>query len=235
MLKGVLITGGSGLLLYSKEIVSFSKPTSLIAGILTAMLEKAYNDTSCFVSFIEYENLCICFATHPTNRTTCIILCDPSDGQEFGGIIAQEILALFLEVFGEEEKDQSGKEHSSFNERIAEAYKNALQPALSNLASKRGIEGVVIVAGDIFYASDNRDKVAVSANWDALQAVCGEMMTSIGDVSNLITWSGNKRMIIKPIDRATLIIALKPNADFTKCMNAVNESTVLLQKILSLS
>eukprot|EP00475_Leptophrys_vorax_P024258 TRINITY_DN3343_c0_g1_i1.p1 TRINITY_DN3343_c0_g1~~TRINITY_DN3343_c0_g1_i1.p1 ORF type:complete len:241 (-),score=59.57 TRINITY_DN3343_c0_g1_i1:210-932(-) len=237
MLKLLMITSSSGLLLYSKEFYNFPKPPRMYAGILTAMLEKGNYETGFNVQFIEYSNLSICFCT-TKNKITCTVIYDSSDGHEFGQIVTQAVLSTFIEVYSEEFKVGSGAggDFSSFNDKIPETFRNCVEPALYILASKRGIDNVVLISeNQIFSTGETLDKVGVLGNWGALAGVTTEIMSAANDSPYLITLhNDNKRLVIRTIDKSTLVVSFKSGLNYSKLSENVEEAASLLAKILAL-
>jgi len=177
-------------------------------------------------------------STNAKNKITCAVICDASDGQEFGQIVTQSVLSTFVDTYSDEFKFSTGVgyDFSSFNDKISEAFRSCVQPALDSLALKRGIENVVLISDNtIFSTGETLDRVGVLGNWEALANVTSEIMSAAGDSPYLVTLQNdNKRLVVRTIDKSTLVVSFRTNLNYAIVSANIEEAASLLAKILAL-
>ncbi len=98
MLRNVLLISSSGIVLFSKEFIKAVSQPGLIGGLVMAMLDFSSQRVGVPVSYIALSTVGVSVQTHVHARVTCALFHDLSDGQDFGKLIATEILSAFTAV-----------------------------------------------------------------------------------------------------------------------------------------
>jgi len=183
MLRNLLIVSSSGIVLFQKDFGTALSQPRLLGGLITAMLKASVIRTGLPVSLIEMSGIAVSIATDTKYKVSCSLFYEKTDGAEFGRLLASEILRAFVEEYAAQLAQISAnlKDFSGFNQRISEAIRHAIRPALSLLVSKRGINMALVVSGDaILHATQEVDRVGVVANLESLYGVSQDINTGSG-------------------------------------------------------
>jgi hypothetical protein len=261
MLHTVIFISGSGIVLFVKEFIDSSlkvkrqltnnstkrcSETHLfcflssfqpgqLGGILTAMLKFSIQRTGLPVSYIELESTGV--AICGSDRLTCVVFHDSSDGAEFGRLMAQELLFSFTNSYSSELQDSkvnSPDLFSEFNGKIASIIRNSTRPVIDALADQKGISLVLLTTSDhIVHSTSEVDNLAVLANHQALLNVATDLMAAQNDVPLSLTLKARKTtLFVQRIERATLVVVYKNSVDIAALQKEIDKTAHLLRKVL---
>ena len=123
MLHAVIIITASGLILFQKEFallpsssaapssiplssashsspsyLSLSSKSGQLAGIITAVINFSLSRLGGQVSYIECDHVGVALHVHPASKVTCAVFHQVQDGEDFGRLVARELLQSFANV-----------------------------------------------------------------------------------------------------------------------------------------
>jgi len=241
MLRNLLLISTSGIVLYSKEFVRAVAKPRLIGGLVTAMLDFAEQRTGLPVSYIELSTVGVSMVTNKNARVTCALFYDIEDGQEFGQLLAQEILHAFVQTYSspnEEKISATGADDfSGFNMKISETIRNSIKPVLDNLAQQRGIQLALLISGDsIAHSTHDVDKIGILANIQALLSVGSDIMTAKNDApQRIILKDDRSTVVLIRIESTSLVVVVKNSIKHELYDADIDAASKLLQKVLLMS
>ena len=238
MLRGLFFIHSSGLLLFYKEFSRGgveTKPT-MLGGIVTAMMDFAVTKTGLPVSFIQLESLAVSIA-RKEGKVICAVFMDLSDGEEFGSLLANQLLRSFLDSYGIELENKGVSDvdiFKEFNAKIAEVIRMSVIPVLQQLQHTKGIEQAFLVSGDqVFQFEGKIDSLSLLATHNALLARTSELMAAHHDSPLSITLNNAMTTVcVQRIEHASLIVVSAKNVDRTPRDLATASAAILLRKVL---
>lgn len=238
MLRGLFFIHSSGLLLFYKEFSrggAETKPT-MLGGIVTAMMDFAAAKTGLPVSFIQLESLAVSIV-RKEGKVICAVFMDLSDGEEFGSLLANQLLRSFLDSYSIELENKGVSDvdiFKEFNAKIAEVIRMSVVPVLQQLQHTKGIEQAFLVSGDqVFQFEGKIDSLSLLATHNALLAKTSELMAAHHDSPAAITLKGPINTVcVHRIDHASLIVVSAKACDRTRRDVAVSSAATLLRKVL---
>jgi hypothetical protein len=241
MLKNIIVVSSSGLVLFSKEYETSVSQPRLIGSLLTAITEFSKNVAGMPVSYIQLKGVAVTIVA--TFDISCAIFHDPTDGPEFGKLIATQILSTFISTYSKDLRNNIGtnlKDFEDFQFKIPEAIRSAIAPTLAKLQDCRGIQLAVLVTSDsqVTYTTKDIDQIGFKANLQALKSVANDIMTAAGDTANQV-WldpTPSVRILVQRMSnkQGTLVVKCtnnRPNVEFAKCQEAINEAILTLNNV----
>jgi len=239
MLRNVLLISSSGIVLFSKEFIKAVTQPGMIGGLVAAMLDFSTQRVGIPVSYIALSTVGVSIQTNVNARVTCALFHDINDGQDFGKLIATEILNAFISMYSaqlEEKTPNAVDSYSDFHLKITEVIRNSVRPVLESLAEQRGIDLCVLTSGDsVMHATGDIDKLGVLANHQALWGSATDIMASKNDVVSGITLKGlQTTTVLKRLERSSLIVMYSNNVNSGVCDNEISKAARLLGRILNM-
>eukprot|EP00474_Spongospora_subterranea_P000689 CRZ01147.1 hypothetical protein [Spongospora subterranea] len=239
MLRNLIIVSSSGIVLYSKDFTSVLSQPRLLGGLITAMLKASVIRTGFPVSLIELKSIAVAVQSDTKCKVSCSLFYDKSDGPAFGRLLALEILSAFVQQYSSQLVQISAnlKDFSGFNNKIGDAIRSSIRPALDMLTSVHGIQTALIISGDtLLYSTHEVDKVGVVANLDALFGIASDIMSAQHDLPVHMSFHNqNSRIVLLSVDRSILVVSCKAAIDARKLDYEINKTALLLQKLLVLN
>jgi len=241
MLRNLLLISSSGIVLYSKEFIKAVAKPGLIGGLITAMLDFSEQRTGLPVSYIELATVGVSVVRDKGARVTCALFYDREDGQEFGQLIASEILRAFVQTYSspnEEKISATGAEDfSGFNMRISETIRNSVRPVLDTLQQQRGILLAVLISGDtITHSTYDVDKIGILANIQALLGVATDIMTAKNDLPVRLTLKSERNTVfLIRLEGTSLVVVTKNSVKHDLYEPEIDNAAKLLRQVLIMS
>jgi len=239
MLRNVLIVSHSGIVLFTKEFIKVANKGGLIGQLVTAMLEFSILRVGIPVSYIALSNVGVAIHSNAGARVTCVLFFDITDGEDFGKLIAGEILNAFVSTYDStlEEKKISPDAFNDFGQKLTEIIRNSVRPVLDNLQQQRGIECCVLVHGDNILHSTQADvdKLMLMANHQALLGAATDIMASKNDITLGITLKGARTTtVLRRIERASLLVLYSNAVNSARSDAEINKAARILSRVLNM-
>jgi len=251
MLRNALILSASGLLLFSKEFVNAaSQPPRLLGSVLVAMLEKAKQTTALNLSYMEFAGrIAISIVGNSSRSVFCVLFHDREDGEEFGGLLATEILSAFLANYQNDLKSIGLNQNAfqDFQFQLGAIIRDTGRPVLDNLNRNRAVVQALLVKEDprvgdssIAYATGEVDQFGVIANLKPLLSCALDCMSINQDSANSIwlesTPTRASRILIHKIGFGTcLVVQFSMRFQPQQYQQDVQRAVSLLSKVSLIS
>jgi len=243
MLRNVLIVSLTGNVYFTKEFFKSGSreplSASMLARLVTAMIAFSTHRVGVPVAYVALTNVGVAIQINSGSRLVCAVFHDIADGEDFGKLLAGELLSAFIAQYDQqlEEKNVSPDTFADFGMKIAEIVRSSVRPVLDNLQQQKGIECCVLTSSDTLLHSTaaDIDKLSLLANHQALLGAATDLMATKNDVSLSVTLKGARSTIImRRIERCSLVVLYNNNVNTVRCDNEINKSARLLQRILNM-
>ena len=166
------------------------------------------------------------------------------DGEEFGKLIATELVESFCQEYGEilSSKPKHGglnhKRFDGFESKIATAIKNSVSPVLEFLQSQKSINLALLYTSDQLLPHNHRvDAISFVAEYRSLKFHTKQLMELVKDSdSQVIIQCGNdSTVIIKKIyGNAQLVVSANQSNDRSNTMKVIEKYSKILSSLLKL-
>jgi len=152
------------------------------------------------VSYLETPSAALSITTDQKTGVLCAIIHSNEDTNEFGQLIAKEILRTFLETYPQADYNGLQKsQFSSFGAKIVDCIKRVADSILHNLSSIDGIDACLLVYEDgteSISSGTLEDNFSVIANFRALLRVaCQLMQEQKGDAPDFMLLEMGERLV----------------------------------------
>ncbi|GBG31107.1 Hypothetical Protein FCC1311_073282 [Hondaea fermentalgiana] len=248
MLRNVLVISSSGLLLFSKEFVNAAEQPRLLGSVITAMLEKAKQTTGLQLSYMEFSKLAITIVGNEPKTVFCVLFHDCDDGEEFGKLLATEILGAFLNNYRNDLKSIGLNQNAfqDFQFQLSSVIQDTGRPVLDELKRNRAVVLALLVKEDprvgdscISYSTGEVDQFGVLANLKPLISAATDIMSLRQDSANAVwlesTPTRASRLLVQKVVVGTyLVIQFSMRFDHAHYEGEVVRATRLLEKVCML-
>jgi len=180
MLRSLIIMGKSGIVVFEKSWDKQETVSQKWGGLISSILEFSVQSVGYPVSYFETPSAALSITTDQKTGVICAIIHSNEDSNEFGQLIAKEILRTFLETYPL--ADYNGLQKSQFagfGAKIVDCIKRVADSILHNLSAIDGIEASLLVYDDgteSISAGTLEDNFSVIANFRALLRVACQLM-----------------------------------------------------------
>jgi len=128
------------------------------------------------ISYIELQNVAVTVIVDDESQLICSIFHDVSDGQEFGLLVAQQVVSKFIHEFGRKFTISDVPKYKNLTTKMPELFKNAVNPLLTKLSKVRGIKSAYLIVGSqsANFTSTTTD-LSMTANLRVLTSACTDL------------------------------------------------------------
>lgn len=237
MLRNLIIVSHAGLVLYSKEFVRGVGNPNMVGGLIVAMSTFSQQRTGLPASYIELSSVSVSICESTTHKVRCALFYDSSEGQDFGAVIARELLQEFIGTYGQQGKISNLTDFSGFNVKVSETIRNSVRPVLEDLQLERGINMCMLTSGEqIVHATDEVDRISVLANVQALMGMAQDVMAQKQDVPQQMTFRGARTTIhLVRLRESNLVVVSKNSISPELCQRSIDKAAKLLLKVISMA
>ena len=215
-----------------------------------AMLEKSKQTTGLQLSYMEFSTLAVSIIGNEVKSVFCVTFYDISDGEEFGSLMASEVLKTFLNMYQSELTKSGGLNPNLFQDfqfNLGGIIRDASKPVLDDLSRNRAVAKVLLVKEDprvgdsaIIHATGEVDQFGVLANLKPLASTATDIMALRHDTATTV-WlesspSRASRVLVRRIVKGTYLVAqFSKRFDFSHYCNELDKATRLLEKVCTMS
>jgi len=205
-------------------------------GLIRATYEYSSQSVGFPVSYLETPSAALSITTDQRTGVLCAIIHSNEDTDEFGELIAKEILRTFLETYPQVDfsKAITNKgQFSSFGPKIVDCIKRVPESILHNLSFINGIEACLLVYDDgteSISSGTLGDNFSVIANFRALLRVAIQLMQEQKDDAPdfMLLEMGERLVYVHRIkSMASLVtLCLKKKKKSSESENEANEVAI---------
>lgn len=244
MLRSVLITSSSGMVLFQKEWVKLvakgQDMSRLIGGLVTTIQEFSRQNAGMPVAYIEFEMLAVSMYIDGRTGLICTLFHDKQDGAPFGRLVAKQIVVSFVEEFKLRSSEDVSKvfnvsKFNVFQTRIADVIASSVKPLMQQLQRLRGVKAALVVHADdsVHYAGQLEDDLGMVANMQALMTLSNALMQGSGDLTSLVSMEMTEHFVcIYKIGESTLVTIVRNNIAREEYNASVQETIQLVSQVL---
>merc|ERR1719461_964852 len=237
MLYNVILFSKAGMTVFQKEFIPNDKiKPRIFTGIITAMNKKTANilpfGSPC--CYLEFDNISLSIVQNTKYSINCLLLYSKVCGEEFGKLIATELVESFCSEFGDEiiklkKSDKIGEDEKHFKEfenKIAPAIKNSISPILEFLQSQKDINIAMLISSDQLLPHNHRvDAISFVSEYRSLMFQTKQIMSLCTETDNeVIIYAHDSIIMVRKIEMASLVITINKNTNNKK------QTFVLIEK-----
>mmetsp|Transcript_13831 Transcript_13831/g.17147 ORF Transcript_13831/g.17147 Transcript_13831/m.17147 type:complete len:225 (-) Transcript_13831:2262-2936(-) len=219
---------------------------------MIALLEKSRQTTGLEVSYIELQNVGITLVGLDSKNLCCILFHDEEDGEDFGRLLASQILLAFVDTYMLLDKGltTTGAMHNlsdflDFHLMIGCVIRDSVGPVLEELQRNRAVVLALLVTDDatdgdstITYSTGEVDRFGVLANLKPLISAATDVMSHQRESMKSL-WlesspSRASRLFVRRIDNATLVVQFSKRFEQTVYISELERAAHLLKKVVTL-
>ena len=229
MLYNVVLFSKAGLPVFQKEFIPNDKiKPRIFTGIITAMNEKTANilpfGSPC--CYLEFDQISLSIVTNTKYSINCLLLYSKICGEEFGKLLATELVESFCSEFGDKiqrlrKSDKIGEDEKHFKEfenKIAPAIKNSITPILEFLQSQKNINIAMLISSDQLLPHNHRvDAISFVSEYRSLIMSAKQIMSLCTDTDNeVIIHAHDSIVIVRKLENSHIFVAIDKNTNNKK-------------------
>ena len=146
----------------SPSYISLSSKSGQLAGILTAVVNFSLSRLGGQVSYIQCDHVGVALHVHPQTKVTCAVFHQVQDGEDFGRLMARELLQAFAATYRSLLSTPVPRSDmfSAFTSKISGIIAACIRPVLDALALQPGVLLVLCCQSDGFGYSNLDDSLS---------------------------------------------------------------------------
>ena len=150
----------------SPSYISLSSKSGQLAGIITAVMSFSLTRLGGQVSYIQCDHVGVALHVHPQSRVTCAVFHQVQDGEDFGRLMARELLQAFAATYRSLLSTPVPRSDmfSAFTSKISGIIAAAIRPVLDALAVHPGVLLVLCCQSDGFGYSNLDDSITSTSS-----------------------------------------------------------------------
>lgn len=227
MLYNIILYSKAGLPIFQKEFIPNDKiRPRIFTGIITAMNERCRDIIGSPCCYLEFNKLSLSIVTNTKYDISCLLLYSKICGEEFGKLIATELVESFCAENGDEitklkQSDKIGADEKHFKEfenKIVYAIKNSITPILEFLQSQKYINIAMLISSDQLLPHNHRvDAISFVSEYRSLMFQTKQIMSLLSETDNeVIIHAHDSILMIRKIENASLVVTINKNTNNKK-------------------
>eukprot|EP00484_Ammonia_sp_Unknown_P029124 CAMPEP_0197023886 /NCGR_PEP_ID=MMETSP1384-20130603/4527_1 /TAXON_ID=29189 /ORGANISM="Ammonia sp." /LENGTH=264 /DNA_ID=CAMNT_0042452181 /DNA_START=21 /DNA_END=815 /DNA_ORIENTATION=- len=227
MIYSLILYSKSALPIFQKEFIPNDKiRPRILTGIITAMNKKCLNIVGSPCCYLEFDKLSLSIVTNTKYNISCLLLYSKICGEEFGKLIATELVESFCSENGDElqklqKSDKVGEDEKHFKEfenKIAAAVKNSITPILEFLQSQKYINIAMLISADQLLPHNHRvDAISFVSEYRSLMFQTKQIMSLLSETDNEVMIHAHDSIVmIRKIENSSLVVTINKNANNKK-------------------
>lgn len=248
MLYNIIMISRAGLPIFQKQFLSNGKIKPMLSGIISGMNIKCRKIVGAACSYLEFDSISMAIATNKKYGISCLLIYEKSDGEEFGKLIATELIQTFCLEYGDylvQQKNAKGIEMDlflPFENKISSAIWNSLTPVLQFLQSQKGINLAVLLSGDQILPFNHRvDAISFLSQYRSLMFQTKQIMAVCNENDNQVLiqlkQAQDAIIIVRKIENASLVVSISNTSHFNRKLTyaMVDKYSFVLASIIKLN
>lgn len=218
-----VIVSKEGNQLFEKEFLSHDKiKPNIVSGIVTAMNAKYTKIIKAPCCYMEFDSISISVVKNTKYGISCLMLYQKDCGEEFGKLIATELVESFCNEYGDEVADLDKRKKlgfmkatrfSEFEGKIAPAIKNSISPILEFLQSQKTINLAMLISSDQLLPHNHTvDAISFVSEYRSLMFQTKQIMSLCSETDNeVIIHAVDSIVMVRKIEMASLVVTINKN------------------------
>mmetsp|Transcript_14320 Transcript_14320/g.21629 ORF Transcript_14320/g.21629 Transcript_14320/m.21629 type:complete len:266 (-) Transcript_14320:440-1237(-) len=223
----ILFLDKGGLPIFQKEYIPNDKiRPRIFTGIITAMNKKCSDIIGSPCCYLEFNKLSLSIVTNTKHQISCLLIYAKFCGEEFGKLIATELVESFCSEYADEiaklkKSEKIGEDEKHFKEfenKISPAIKNSITPILEFLQSQKYINIAMLISSDQLLPHNHRvDAISFVSEYRSLMFQTKQFMSLLSETDNeVIIHLHDTIVMIRKIENASLVVTIDKNANNKK-------------------